>query len=293
MKALILAGGTGTRLYPVTIPINKHFLPIYNKPMIYYALSLVFLAKIREVVIVVNPEDIENFKKLLGYGERLGVNIEYKIQEKPKGLADGIVISEDSIKGHKIFMVLGDNILFGQGLTELLVKTKQEIEKKGGAFIFGYYVRDPQRFGIIEFDKDGKVLSMEEKPKNPKSNYAAIGVYFFDENVVDYAKNIQPSDRGEYEITSVLEEYLRIEKLKAKILGRGFAWFDAGTHDSFLEAGEFVATIEKKTGLMIGCIEEIAYRNGWIDSQQLIKLAELMKKTEYGKYLINLVEGKI
>ncbi len=293
MKALILAGGSGTRLYPVTISINKHFLPIYNKPMIYYALSLVFLAKIREIVIVITPNDIENFKKLLGYGEKFGVNIEYKIQEKPKGLAHGILVSQDSIEGHKIFMVLGDNILFGHGLTELLENTKQAIEKEGGAFIFGYYVKDPHRFGIIEFDKNGEVLSIEEKPKNPKSHYAAIGVYFFDENVVDYVKNIQPSNRGEYEITSILEEYLRVEKLKAKILGRGFAWFDAGTHDSFLEAGEFVATIEKKTGLMIGCLEEIAYRNGWIDDQQLIKLAEPMKKTEYGKYLINLVESKI
>jgi len=293
MKAIILAGGKGTRLYPVTISINKHFLPIYNKPMIYYALSLVFLAKIREIVIVVNPQDIENFKKLLGYGEKLGVSIEYKIQEEPKGLADGIVVSEESIRGHKIFLVLGDNILYGHGLTDLLVKTKREIERRRGAFIFGYYVKDPQRFGIVEFDKSGKVLSIKEKPQNPKSNCAAIGIYFFDEKVVDYAKNIQPSKRNEYEIVSVLEKYLKFNQLRIKVLGRGYAWFDAGTYDSFLEAGEFVATIERKTGLMVGCIEEIAYRNGWIDREQLIRLAKPLRKTEYGKYLINLAEGKL
>lgn len=290
MKALILAGGLGTRLYPVTIPVNKHLLPIYNKPMIYYSLSLAFLAKIREIIIVVNPKDLESFKTLLGYGEKFGVNIAYKIQYEPKGLAHAIVISEDFIIGDKILMILGDNILFGHGLTDLLIQTKEEIEKNGGAFIFGYYVKDPQRFGIIEFSKDGKVLSIEEKPQKPKSNYAAIGIYFFDENVLGLAKNIQPSNRGEYEITSVLEEYLKVEKLKIKILGRGFAWFDTGTHDSFLEAGEFVATIEKKTGLMIGCIEEIAYRNGWISREQLIEFAKRLAKTNYGKYLLKIAE---
>ncbi len=290
MKALILAGGSGTRLYPVTMAVNKHFLPIYNKPMIYYSLSLVFLAKIREIIIVVNPEDEKNFKQLLGCGEELGVNIEYKVQYEPKGLADGVKLCEDLIKEQPILMVLGDNVLFGHGLTELLTETKREIEKEGGSFIFGYYVKDPSRFGIIEFDKNGRVLSVEEKPNNPKSHYAAIGVYFFDEKVVDFAKKIRPSNRGEYEITSVLEEYLRIGKLRAKVLGRGFAWFDAGTHDSFLEAGEFVATIEKKTGLMIGCIEEIAYRNGWIDKKQLLKMAERFEKTEYGKYLFRIAE---
>jgi len=293
MKALILAGGSGTRLYPTTIAVNKHLLPIYNKPMIYYALSLVFLAKIKQIVIIVNKHDVENFKKLLGYGEKYGVNIIYKIQPKPLGLANSIAVSSDIIGNNKIFMVLGDNILFGQGLTKLLIKTKQEIETSGGAFLFGYFVKDPQRFGVIEFDKNGKVLSIEEKPSKPKSNYAAVGVYFFDENVVNYANTIPLSERGEYEITSVLEQYLRNNKLKVKILGRGFAWFDAGTHDSFLEAGDFVATIERKTGLMIGCIEEIAFRNGWIDRYQLLKLAEPMKGNEYGKYLIKLAEGEI
>jgi len=290
MKAIILAGGSGTRLYPVTIATNKHFLPIYNKPMIYYPLSLVMLLGIRDVLFIVNPQDLKDFQKLFGDGSHLGMNIQYKIQEKPNGLAEGLILAEEFIGNDNICYMLGDNIFFGHDLVKIMRDTKNEIEKNGGAFVFGYYVKDPERFGIVEFDENGNVISLEEKPKNPKSNYAVVGMYFYDSKAVGIAKNVKPSDRGELEITSVNEEYLKQGKLKVKLLGRGFAWFDAGTHDSFLEAGEFVATIEKKTGLMIGCIEEIAYNNGWIDKKQLLKLAEPLKKTDYGKYLIELIK---
>jgi glucose-1-phosphate thymidylyltransferase len=290
MKALILAGGSGTRLYPVTQIINKHFLPVYNKPMIYYPLSLAMLLKIREVIFVINPEDKPLYEKLFNHGKRLGMEIACVVQEKPRGLAEGLILAEPYIKGESVFYLLGDNILFGHTLPELLKASADEVEQKGGAYVFGYYVKDPERFGVVEFDQSGKVLSIEEKPAHPKSNYAVIGVYFFDERAVEFAKDVKPSKRGELEITSVLERYLQEGSLRVKLLGRGFAWFDAGTHDSFLEAGEFVETIEKKTGLMIGCIEEIAYRNGWIDREQLIKLAEPLKKTDYGKYLIRIAE---
>jgi len=290
MKAIILAGGSGTRLYPVTIAVNKHFLPIYNKPMIYYPLSLVMLLGIRDVLFIVNPGDLSDFQKLFGDGSRLGMRIQYRIQEKPNGLAEGLILAEEFIGGDNICYMLGDNIFFGHDLVKIMTDAKKEIEENGGAYVFGYYVKDPERFGIVEFDENGNVKSIEEKPKNPKSNYAVVGIYFYDSKAVELAKNVKPSDRGELEITSVNEGYLRQGKLKVKLLGRGFAWFDAGTHDSFLEAGEFVATIEKKTGLMIGCIEEIAYRNGWIDKDQLIKLAEPLRKTEYGKYLLKIAE---
>ena len=290
MKAIILAGGSGTRLYPVTLAINKHFLPIYNKPMIYYPLSLVMLLKIREVLFVVNPEDLEFYKKLFQDGSHLGMNIGYVIQEKPRGLAEGLMLAEDFIGDNTICYMLGDNIFFGHDLPKIMEEAKEEVEKNGGAYIFGYWVKDPERFGIVEFDEKGNVISLEEKPKNPKSNYAVVGMYFYDNQAVEIAKRVKPSDRGELEITSVNEEYLKKGKLKVKLLGRGFAWFDAGTHDSFLEAGEFVATIEKRTGLMIGCIEEIAYRNGWISREELLKLAEPLKKTEYGKYLIEVAK---
>ena len=290
MKAVIMAGGSGTRLYPVTIAVNKHFLPIYNKPMIYYPLSLVMLLGIREVLFIVNPQDLENFKKLFGDGSHLGMSINYQIQEKPRGLAEGLVLAEDFLNGDSICYMLGDNVFFGHDLIKIMSEAKKEIEEKGGAYVFGYYVKDPERFGIVEFDENGNVKSIEEKPKNPKSNFAVVGMYFYDKEAVEIAKEVKPSDRGELEITSVNEEYLKKGKLKVKLLGRGFAWFDAGTHDSFLEAGEFVATIEKKTGLMIGCIEEIAYRNGWISREQLVKLATPLVKTDYGKYLLELAE---
>ncbi len=291
MKAVILAGGSGTRLYPVTLAVNKHFLPIYNKPMIYYPLSIALLTGIRDILLVVNPQDLALYKKLLRDGSHLGINISYCIQEKPRGLAEGLILAEDFLKNEtSVLYLLGDNIFFGHNLPNILKKAKSKVEKKGGAYIFGYMVKDPQRFGIIEFDSKGRVLSVEEKPKKPKSNFAITGLYMFDSKAVEFAKRIRPSARGELEITSVLEEYLKIGELKVELLGRGFAWFDAGTHNSFLEAGEFVATIEKKTGLMIGCVEEIAYRNGWITAEQLRRLAELMKKTEYGEYLLKLIE---
>ncbi|WP_457567462.1 glucose-1-phosphate thymidylyltransferase RfbA [Desulfurobacterium sp.] len=290
MKAVILAGGSGTRLYPVTISVNKHFLPIYNKPMIYYPLSLVMLLGIREVLFIVNPDDREAFKKLFGDGSHLGMRIQYKIQERPNGLAEGLILAEDFIGADNVCYMLGDNIFYGHDLVQIMKDAKSEIETAGGACVFGYYVKDPERFGIVEFDEQGNVKSIEEKPANPKSNYAVVGMYFYDNRAVEIAKNVEPSERGELEITSVNEEYLKKGKLKVKLLGRGFAWFDAGTHDSFLEAGEFVATIEKKTGLMVGCIEEIAYNNGWINKEDLLALAKPLKKTDYGKYLIELAE---
>jgi glucose-1-phosphate thymidylyltransferase len=292
MKAVILAGGSGTRLYPVTLAVNKHFLPIYNKPMIYYPLSLAMLLGIRDILFIVNPQDVNIFQNLLGNGSHLGINISYQIQNKPKGLAEGLILAEEFISDDTILYILGDNILYGHDLIKIMKSAKEDVEKNGGAYVFGYYVKDPERFGIVEFDKRGKVLSIEEKPKNPKSNYAVIGVYFYDNQAIEIAKKVKPSERGELEITSVNQEYLKQGKLKVKLLGRGFAWFDAGTHDSFLEAGEFVATIEKRTGLMIGCIEEIAFRNGWITREQLVKLAEPLKKTDYGKYLLELANSE-
>ncbi|MEM3769480.1 MAG: glucose-1-phosphate thymidylyltransferase RfbA [Nitrososphaerales archaeon] len=290
MKAVILAGGSGTRLYPVTQTINKHFLPIYNKPMIYYPLSLAMLTGLRDIIFVINPQDEALYKKLFNHLEKLGLKVNYIIQDKPKGLAEGLILLENLVKNEPIFYLLGDNILFGHGLPELLKEAKEDVEKNKGAYIFGYYVPDPERFGVIEFDQNGKVLSIEEKPENPKSNYAIIGVYFFDERAVEFAIRVKPSHRGELEITSVLEEYLKEHTLKVKLLGRGFAWFDAGTHESFLEASEFVYTIEKRTGLMIGCLEEIAFRNGWIDKQDLLKIAKDYAKTDYGRYFKKLVD---
>lgn len=292
MKAVILAGGSGTRLYPVTMIVNKHLLPIYNKPMIYYPLSLVMLLEIRDVLLIVNPEDLESFQKLFKDGSHLGMNINYKIQEKPNGLAEGLILAEEFIGKDNICYMLGDNIFFGHDIVKVMKEAKEDVERKGGAYVFGYYVKDPERFGVVEFDDKGNVLSLEEKPKKPKSNYAVVGMYFYDNKAIEIAKQVKPSERGELEITSVNEEYLKRGKLRVKLLGRGFAWFDAGTHDSFLEAGEFIGTIEKKTGLMVGCIEEIAYRNGWIDREQLLRLAEPLKKTDYGRYLISLAGEK-
>jgi len=293
MKAVILAGGSGTRLYPVTQVLNKHLLPVYNKPMIYYPFSLSMLLKIREVLFIVNEEDLGAFKSLFKDGSHIGMNIQYKVQKKPNGLAEGLIIAEEFLNGDDVFYLLGDNIFFGHDLISILTQTKKDVELNNGAYVFGYYVSDPERFGIVEFDESGKVLSIEEKPKKPKSSYAVVGMYFYDSESIKIAKTVKPSHRGELEITSVNEEYLNRGKLKVKLLGRGFAWFDAGTHDSFLEAGEFVATIEKKTGLMIGCIEEIAYSNGWISREELLRLAEPLKKTGYGKYLIKLAKEEI
>jgi len=292
MKTVILTGGSGTRLYPVTCVLNKHLLPVYNKPMIYYPLSISMLLKIRDVLFIVNPEDLSAFKNLFGDGSHLGMKISYKVQKKPNGLAEGLILAEDFLQGDNVFYLLGDNVFYGHDLLKILDEAKNSVEKNRGACIFGYYVSDPERFGIVEFDETGKVISIEEKPKKPKSNYAVVGMYFYDNEAVEIARKIKPSHRGELEITFVNEEYLKKGKLMVKLLGRGFAWFDAGTHESFLEAGEFVATIEKKTGLMIGCIEEIAYRNGWINREQLLKLAEPLKKTDYGKYLIALSKEK-
>lgn len=290
MKSVILAGGSGTRLYPVTQVVNKHFFPVYNKPMIYYPLSIAMLLKIKEVIFIINPDDLYIFQKLFGDGSHLGMKIKYKIQQKPNGLAEGLLLAEEFIGNDTILYLLGDNIFFGHKLISTLNEAKQEVEEKGGAYVLGYYVSDPERFGVVEFDETGKVVSIEEKPKKPKSNYAVTGMYFYDAEAVQIAKSVKPSHRGELEITSVNQSYLEKGQLRVKLLERGFAWFDAGTYDSFLEAGEFVAIIEKRTGLMIGCIEEIAYRNSWIDKSQLLNLAESLKKTEYGKYLRKLAE---
>lgn len=285
MKGIVLAGGSGTRLYPITYAGNKHLLPIYNKPMIYYSLSILMLARIRDILVISTPEDLPRFKKLLGDGSHIGVNIEYRVQEEPRGLAEAFILGEDFIGEDSVCLVLGDNILYGSGLTEFLLKAKEEVMREGGAMVFGQYVRDPERYGVVEFDSEGHVKRIVEKPKNPPSNYAVIGLYFYDNDVVEIAKDVKPSWRGELEITDVNNEYLRRGKLKVKLLPRGTAWFDAGTHESLLETSNFIEAIEKRMGLMVGCIEEIAYRNGWISREDLLKLAEPLMKTEYGKYL--------
>lgn len=290
MKGILLGGGTGSRLYPVTYVLNKHFLPIYNKPMIYYSFSILALAKIRDILIVCSPEDLRNYKKLFGDGSHLGMRVDYAIQENPRGLADGLLKGEEFAEGDSVCLILGDNIFYGHELQTILNEAKKNIESEGGAIVFGYHVKDPERYGVVEFDEEGNVISIEEKPKNPKSSYAITGLYFYDNTCFEKAKRIKPSDRGELEITSVNQEYLKEGRLKVKLLGRGFAWFDAGTHDSFIEASEFVATIEKRTGHMIGCIEEIVYRNGWISREQLIELAKPLIKTDYGKYLMMIAE---
>jgi glucose-1-phosphate thymidylyltransferase len=289
-KAIILAGGSGTRLYPMSLIINKHLLPIYSKPMIYYSLSLAMLANVRDVLIIVNKEDLEMYKKLLQDGSHLGIKISYAIQEKPKGLAEGLLIAKDFIKDSTILYILADNIFFGHDLPKIIQDAILEVDKHSGCYIFGYNVKDPQRFGVIEFNKNFQVVKLEEKPKKPKSNWAITGIYVFDSNATKYASIIKPSSRGELEITSVLDLYLKHKKLKVKLLGRGFAWFDAGTYESFLEAINFVSTMERKTGLMIGCPEEIAFSKGWISKQQVLSLAKLLNKTDYGKYLLHLAK---
>ncbi|QQG49771.1 MAG: glucose-1-phosphate thymidylyltransferase RfbA [Candidatus Berkelbacteria bacterium] len=285
MKGIILAGGSGTRLYPVTLPVCKQLLPIYDKPMIYYPLSILMLAGIREILIISTPTDLSRFQAVLGDGNQFGLHIQYAAQDKPRGLADAFIVGEKFIDGKPVAMVLGDNIIYGHGFTKMLREARRSIEKDGGGHNFAYYVSDPHRFGIVEFDEAHNVLSIEEKPERPKSNYASIGLYMFDGQVSQVARQVKPSARGELEIPSVMNDYLKRGKFHVTLLGRGFAWFDAGTHDSLLEAGEFVMTIEKRTGFKIGCIEEVAYHMGFINAEALQALAEPLNKSGYGLYL--------
>jgi glucose-1-phosphate thymidylyltransferase len=290
LKGIILAGGKATRLYPVTQAITKQLLPVYDKPMIYYPLSVLMLSGIRDILIISTPQELPRFKELFSDGSQLGLNLNYAPQADPRGIAEAFIIGEDFIGKDCVSLVLGDNIFYGHGLPEILKDATTTVQTKGGAVVFGYYVSDPQRYGVVDFDEAGKALSIEEKPRQPKSNYAVTGLYFYDKTVVEIAKNLTPSARGELEITSVNQAYLREGKLKVELLGRGFAWLDTGTHESLLEAGEFIATIEKRQALKIGCIEEIAYRLGYIDKDQLAALADSLSSSSYGDYLAKLLE---
>ena len=284
MKGIILAGGSGTRLYPITKAVSKQILPLYDKPMIYYPLSVLMLSGIREILIISTPRDISCFKELFGDGSWLGLHFEYAVQDKPRGLADAFIVGKDFIKDDDVALVLGDNIFYGQSFRQTLKNAAEKIKNQKGAVIFGYYVKDPTAYGVVEFDKDGNVLGIEEKPKEPKSNYAVPGLYFYDNSVVEIASSIKPSSRGEIEITSVNNEYLSRKNLKVELLGRGMAWLDTGTYDGLLEASNFIATIEKRQGMYVSCIEEISYRNGWISKEELLNLAKGYK-TDYGRYL--------
>ena len=292
MKGIILAGGTGTRLYPLTKSVSKQILPLYDKPMIYYPLSVLMLANIREVLIISTPRDVGLFRDLFGDGKLLGMKIEYAVQSQPRGLAEAFIIGEKFIAGDDVALILGDNIFYGNSLTGLLNSAKSKIQQERGAVIFGYYMNSPTAYGVVEFDENKKVIGIEEKPQIPKSNYAIPGLYFYDNQVVDIAKNVKPSARGELEITDVSNAYLKQNQLTLELMGRGMTWLDTGTYDSLLEAGNFVATIQKRQGLYVACIEEIAFRNNWIDSEKVLKLADGYK-TEYGKYLQSVAEGKI
>ena len=292
MKGIVLAGGSGTRLYPITKGISKQLLPIFDKPMIYYPVSVLMLAGIKDILIISTPFDLPGFKRLLGDGHELGVHFEYAEQPSPDGLAQAFIIGEKFIGDDAVCLVLGDNIFYGAGFTGLLKESVADAEQRQQASVFGYYVNDPQRYGVAEFDKAGNCLSIEEKPEHPRSNYAVVGLYFYPNNVIKIAKNIKPSARGELEITTVNQEYLELKKLKVKSLQRGFAWLDTGTHDSLSEASTFIEVIEKRQGLKIACLEEIAYRQGWISEEQLIDNAKPMLKNGYGKYLMEIVENK-
>ena len=288
MKGIILAGGSGTRLYPITKGVSKQLLPVYDKPMIYYPLSVLMLAGIQDILIISTPEDLPNFEKLLGDGSEIGLQLSYKEQPSPDGLAQAFIIGEEFIGTDDVCLVLGDNIFYGVGFSGMLQNARKNVAE-GKSTVFGYYVNDPERYGVAEFDTKGNVISIEEKPTNPKSNFAVVGLYFYTNDVVQIAKNIQPSKRGELEITSVNQTYLQQKTLKVELLGRGFAWLDTGTHDSLMEAGQFIETIEKRQGLKVACLEEIAYRMKYINAEQVRKLAEPLKKNGYGQYLLNLI----
>lgn len=292
MKGIILAGGSGTRLYPITRSVSKQMLPIYDKPMIYYPLSTLMLAGIQEILIISTPRDLPMFQELLGDGSDYGLTFSYAVQEQPNGLAEAFLIGEAFIGSDQVALVLGDNIFYARGFSEMLLNARERISSAGGAVIFGYQVSNPKSFGVVEFDKDWNVLSLEEKPEKPKSGYAVPGLYFYDNSVVEIAKNVQPSARGELEITAVNNEYLRRSKLKVQLFGRGMAWLDTGTHENLLEAADFVSIVQKRTGMYVSCIEEIAYRKGFIGKEQLLALAEPMLKTDYGKYILRIAEEK-
>jgi glucose-1-phosphate thymidylyltransferase len=288
VKGIILAGGSGTRLYPITKGVSKQLLPVFDKPMVYYPLSVLLLAGIKEILLISTPDDISNFEKLLGNGTQWGINISYKIQSSPDGLAQAFILGEEFIGNDHVCLVLGDNIFHGHGLTELLKNAVISLNEKNESTVFAYYVSDPERYGVAEFNSEGKVISIEEKPTSPKSNYAVVGLYFYTNDVIGISKKLKPSTRGELEITSVNEEYLKLGKLNIELMGRGFAWLDTGTHESLLEAGSFIQTIEKRQGLKIACIEEIAYELGYISKEKLLELIKPLAKTQYGEYLTKL-----